>query len=68
MEAFGKGLDDIIFRHRENEEIFTAQQVTQVTYSISNALDYLHNTKKLLHGDMKSGNILVSVRFQGFGL
>ena len=65
MEAFGKGLDDIIFRHREDEEIFTAQQITQVAYSISNALDYLHNTKKLLHGDMKSGNILVSINILG---
>ena len=64
MEAFGKGLDDIIYKHQENEEIFSAIQITQVAFSISNALDYLHNTKKLLHGDMKSGNILVKGNFE----
>lgn len=64
MEAFGKGLDDIIFRHQEDEEIFTAKQTTQVAYSIACALDYLHGEKNLLHGDMKSGNILVKGDFE----
>eukprot|EP00111_Clytia_hemisphaerica_P006465 TCONS_00018772-protein len=64
MEAFGKGLDDIIYKHQEKEEIFSAIQITQVAFSISNALEYLHNTKKLLHGDMKSGNILVKGKFE----
>lgn len=59
MEAFGKGLDDIICSHQENEKLFSAKQIMKVTWCMANALNYLHNTKKLLHGDIKSGNILV---------
>ena len=27
--------------------------------SVASALDYLHREKRILHGDMKSGNVLV---------
>ena len=64
MEAFGKGLDDIICAHQEDEEIFSATQTLQVAYSIGSALDYLHSTMKLLHGDIKSGNVLVKGDFE----
>merc|ERR1711936_874057 len=40
-------------------EVFSSRQITAVTWSIANALHYLHNTVHLLHGDIKAGNVLV---------
>ena len=64
MEAFGKGLDDLICAQQEDEEVFSAKQIMKVTWSIACALDCLHNKKKLLHGDIKSGNVLIKGDFE----
>lgn len=70
MEDCGKGLDDMISKRAEEEDaiLFSSTEVMTVTWSISNALYYLHFTKKLLHGDIKSGNILVRGNFQAVKL
>lgn len=66
MEDCGKGLDDIIHKRQETDvvEMFTPTQIMKVTWYIANAIDYLHTTKKLLHGDIKSGNILIKRDFE----
>lgn len=35
----------------------------QVVVSVCSALSYLHNEKKLLHGDIKSSNVLIKGEF-----
>lgn len=43
----------------ETKEPFDAESIEKVVLSVAKALDYLHNDHHLLHGDMKSGNVLV---------
>ena len=64
MEECGRSLDSIIEERKDGDEIFSANDVTKVAVDIARALDYLHNTIKLLHGDIKSANILVSDDFE----
>lgn len=44
-------------------EPFPAKDILKVGTEIAKALDYLHNKMNILHGDIKSGNILVSPCF-----
>ena len=60
MEQGGTSLDTLIEKYQEEGEEFTAFEVASVAMSIAKALLYLHNTKKILHGDIKSGNVLIS--------
>lgn len=40
---------------------FPSHNIMKVASDIANALYYLHDTKKLLHGDIKSANVLIKV-------
>ena len=64
MEAFGRGLDDIISDYREEDLLFRARYIMKVAWSVAKALQYLHNDKRLLHGDIESGNVLVHKKFE----
>lgn len=39
---------------------FSADQILKVGYEVAKGLEYLHHTVYILHGDIKSYNILVS--------
>jgi PDZ-binding kinase len=43
---------------------FPAKYILKVATDISNALDYLHTEKKMIHGDMKSANLLIFKDFE----
>lgn len=60
MEQGGISLDTLIEEHCDQGINFTAFQTASVTVGIAKALSYLHNNHKLLHGDVKSGNVLVA--------
>ena len=60
MEQGGISLDTIIEQHRDENRNLTAFQTASVTMGIARALSFLHNHHKLLHGDVKSGNVLVA--------
>lgn len=45
------------------DEPFPAKNILQVGFEIAKGLNYLHHTMHILHGDIKSGNILVSHDF-----
>ena len=59
MEDCERSLMDIIEEKSFLEETISSDQILKVAWCISNALSFLHNTHKLLHGDLKSGNVLV---------
>ncbi|XP_060800490.1 lymphokine-activated killer T-cell-originated protein kinase homolog [Amyelois transitella] len=65
MEACEISLGDMIEKRAEEEcEPFTEKQILKVALDIGKALDYLHTKMQLLHGDMKSYNILVNGDFE----
>ena len=66
MENGQRALQDMINAAREEEEggPFPASAVEAVVRGCAEALSYLHGEKKLLHGDIKSANILVLGDFQ----
>jgi len=65
MESGQKSLYDRVEERSENEEgPFPAEHIEQVVRGIASALDYLHTEKNLMHGDMKSGNVLVVGEFE----
>ncbi len=66
MEEGGTELGTMIESYKDEEKQFTALEVASVTMGIARALSYLHNDQKILHGDIKSGNILVSGKNQSF--
>lgn len=68
MEDCQKGLEDIIEEKAFLEEDFTNEEVLKVSWAIANALNYLHNEKKILHGDIKSGNVLIRGNFEAVKL
>ncbi|XP_078488971.1 lymphokine-activated killer T-cell-originated protein kinase [Ciona intestinalis] len=43
---------------------FPVQCILEVAAQVSSALTYLHNEKRILHGDLKSANILVQGDFE----
>ncbi|KAI4496175.1 hypothetical protein M0802_008042 [Mischocyttarus mexicanus] len=62
MEQMYKSLGDIIEIKIDNgEDIFPAKDILHVGHEMAKGLDYLHNTMHILHGDMKSYNVLVSI-------
>lgn len=64
MEACDMSLGDMIEKVVEDEGgPFTPRQILKVACDISSALDYLHTKMQILHGDMKSYNILVNGDF-----
>ncbi|XP_014365269.2 lymphokine-activated killer T-cell-originated protein kinase homolog [Papilio machaon] len=64
MEACDLSLGDMIEKKVENDcEPFAPKCILKVAADIGNALDYLHTKMQILHGDMKSYNILVNGDF-----
>lgn len=68
MEDCEKALEDIIEEKAFLEEDFTYEEILKVSWAIVNALSYLHNDKKILHGDIKSGNVLIRGNFEAVKL
>merc|ERR1712117_678848 len=60
IENGQRALFDIIEDRRDSEcTPLAANFILIVIRSVASALDYLHREKRILHGDMKSGNVLV---------
>ena len=69
MEDGQKSLLDIIDERCEDEEgPFPVAVIESVIEKLASALDYLHTEKNILHGDLKSGNVLVVGDFQNVKL
>ncbi|ALC49394.1 CG8173, partial [Drosophila busckii] len=51
-------------RHDEDLGPLPAKQTFKLIIDIAQALDFLHNEAKLLHGDLKSFNVLVKGEFE----
>lgn len=68
MEDCHMSLMDMIDERAFLEEHFTYAEVLKVAWSIAVALEYLHNEKKILHGDLKSGNVLIRGDFEAVKL
>ncbi|KAJ8396190.1 hypothetical protein AAFF_G00020570 [Aldrovandia affinis] len=66
MEYGGeKSLNDLIEKRREEEGgAFPAKTIELVALHVARGLQYLHNEKKLLHGDMKSCNVVIKGDFE----
>ncbi|XP_025193618.1 lymphokine-activated killer T-cell-originated protein kinase [Melanaphis sacchari] len=64
MEQCEQSLIDLIeIRKEENLGPYPVEYITKVAVDIAKALDYLHSSL-VLHGDIKSGNILVKNNFE----
>lgn len=66
MEACTISLGDLLekrFGADDGPSPLPANQINIMGYDISKALNYLHNTALLLHGDLKSFNILIKGDF-----
>jgi len=69
MEDGHKALMDMIEeRSDEPEEPFAAATIETVIGKIASALDYLHSEKQIMHGDLKSGNVLIVGDFENVKL
>ncbi|KAH0953965.1 hypothetical protein HN011_005472 [Eciton burchellii] len=66
MEAVDMSLGDKIDERQEllEDEPFPAKDIMKVAFEVAKGLKYLHNTAHVLHGDIKSWNILVSDAFE----
>ncbi|XP_048386505.1 lymphokine-activated killer T-cell-originated protein kinase homolog [Stegostoma tigrinum] len=66
MEFGGeKSLNDLIEERNENGKgPFPASTILKVALHVACGLKYLHNEKRLLHGDIKSSNIVIKGDFQ----
>ncbi|XP_042213690.1 lymphokine-activated killer T-cell-originated protein kinase-like isoform X2 [Homarus americanus] len=65
MESGEKSLADLIEAWQEADlGPFSPQKILKVARDISSALTYLHEEKHLLHGDLKSSNILIKGNFE----
>ncbi|XP_078397435.1 lymphokine-activated killer T-cell-originated protein kinase homolog [Cetorhinus maximus] len=66
MEFGGeKSLNDLIEERNENGKgPFPASTILKVALHVANGLKYLHNEKRILHGDIKSCNIVIKEDFQ----
>lgn len=64
MEACTMSLGDLIEkRSGEGLGSLEPEKINTIGYDISKALNYLHNEALLLHGDMKSYNVLIKEDF-----
>ncbi|XP_063865654.1 lymphokine-activated killer T-cell-originated protein kinase-like [Scylla paramamosain] len=65
MESGDQSLENLIEK-REEADLgpFLSTQILKVARDIACGLQYLHEEKKLLHGDLKSGNILIQGNFK----
>lgn len=64
MEACTSSLGDLLeTRHGESLGPLEPEKINIMGYDISKALNYLHNEAMLLHGDIKSFNILIKGDF-----
>lgn len=64
MEACDISVGDMIEKRVEDDcKVFLPRQILKVAVDIGSALDYLHTKMQILHGDMKSYNILVNGDF-----
>ncbi|XP_042891500.1 lymphokine-activated killer T-cell-originated protein kinase-like [Penaeus japonicus] len=60
MESGEKSLSDLIETQEEKElGPFSPQKILKVAKDVASALKYLHEDKRILHGDLKSANILI---------
>ncbi|XP_042359729.1 lymphokine-activated killer T-cell-originated protein kinase homolog [Plectropomus leopardus] len=66
MEYGGEqSLNDLIEKRREEGlKAFPAANIKKVALHVARGLQYLHNEKKLLHGDMKSCNVVIKGDFE----
>ncbi|XP_029442072.1 lymphokine-activated killer T-cell-originated protein kinase isoform X3 [Rhinatrema bivittatum] len=66
MEYGGdKSLNDLIeFKNEKGEGPFPATTIWKVALHMARGLKYLHNEKKLLHGDIKSSNVVIKGDFE----
>ena len=65
MEECTQSLGDLIENYCEMQlGPFTHELIYEVILGVSKALDYLHNECKILHGDLKSHNILIKGRLK----
>ncbi|KAI4893886.1 hypothetical protein NFI96_024333, partial [Prochilodus magdalenae] len=66
MEYGGEqSLNDLIERRREQGlQAFPVDTIEKVALHVARGLQYLHNEKKLLHGDIKSCNIVIKGDFE----
>ncbi|XP_048373823.1 lymphokine-activated killer T-cell-originated protein kinase [Sphaerodactylus townsendi] len=66
MEYGGeKSLNDLIEERRaQHQGPFPAATILRVALHMARGLKYLHNDKKLLHGDIKSSNVVVKGDFE----
>jgi len=65
MELCDTSLEKLIAERNNTHpsEPFLPSRILTVAYNVSCALEYLHDTHNLLHGDLKSANVLVSGDF-----
>lgn len=66
MEYGGEqSLNDMIEKRREEGlKAFPATKIEKVALHVARGLQYLHNDKNLLHGDMKSCNVVIKGNFE----
>ncbi|XP_053315241.1 lymphokine-activated killer T-cell-originated protein kinase isoform X2 [Spea bombifrons] len=66
MEYGGnKSLNDLIEeRNEKGEGPFPAETILKVAINMARGLKYLHNEKKILHGDIKSSNVVIKGDFE----
>ncbi|KAF2979443.1 hypothetical protein EK904_012222, partial [Melospiza melodia maxima] len=66
MEFGGeKSLNDLIEERREQGlGMFPANTILHVALSMARGLQYLHTEQRLLHGDIKSPNVVVRGAFE----
>ncbi|KAM9704084.1 lymphokine-activated killer T-cell-originated protein kinase homolog isoform 1-T2 [Menidia menidia] len=66
MEYGGEqSLNDLIEKRREEGlKAFPAANIEKVALHVARGLQYLHTEKKLLHGDMKSCNVVIKGDFE----
>lgn len=59
MEECTQSLGDFIESFSKDYGAFSPPTIYQVVASVSRALQYLHEDQKLIHGDIKSFNVLI---------
>lgn len=62
MEKLDSSLGDMI--EERDGELFSAKDILKIGFEVAKGLEYLHHTAFILHGDMKSYNVLVSFDYK----